>query len=232
MGNTFEENIKAFGLTGQEASIYFELLKHGEMTGYEVSKETGISRSNVYSALNSLVEKGAAYLCEGEATKYQGVEVKVFTQNVLKELRKKADIVLKEAPKESVKTEGYVTIKGTKHIGNKIEEMLKACELRVYIMAEGCVLEEYRNEIETLIKEGKKVVVLTDNSFFDKAIMYKTVPEKGQLRLIIDSSYVLTGSLEGKESDTCLYSGQANLVAVMKEALKNKITLIQMGKEN
>ena len=45
MGNTFEENIKAFGLTGQEASIYVELLKHGEMTGYEVSKETGISRT-------------------------------------------------------------------------------------------------------------------------------------------------------------------------------------------
>lgn len=231
MGTTFEENIKAFGLTGQEASIYTELLKHGEMTGYEVSKETGISRSNVYSALNSLVDKGVAYLCEGEATKFQAVDVKVFTGNVLKELERKQGVVLKEAPKAAEKTEGYVTIKGTSHIKNKIEEMLKACELRVYIMAEACVLEEYRSLIEKLIDEGKKVVVLTDTSEFKKATIYKTTPEKGQLRLIIDSSYVLTGSIEGLESDTCLYSGQTNLVSVMKEALKNKITLIQMGKE-
>ena len=31
---------------------------------------------------------------------------------------------------------------------------------------------------------------------------------------------------DGDEHDTCLYSGQKNLVEVMKEALKDKITLL------
>ena len=69
-----------FSLTRQEASIYAALLNHGDMTGYEVAKDTGFSRSNVYSALNALVEKGAAYLVEGEATKYRPVEIKTFTE--------------------------------------------------------------------------------------------------------------------------------------------------------
>lgn len=228
----FEEEIKAFGLTGQEACIYATLLKGGDMTGYEVSKETGISRSNVYASLNSLTDKGATYLCQGEVTKYQAVDVEMFTKNYLTGLREKAKRAVEEAPRHSEKSEGYVTIKGTKHIKNKITEMLDKCELRIYVMADAELLREYENRINALIEEGKKVVTLSDEIIFEKGISYETIPEKGQIRLITDSKYVLTGSVENKDTDTCLYSGQANLVAVMKEALKNKITLIQMGKEN
>lgn len=72
------ENLMSFNLTRQEVIIYIEFLTHGAMSGYEVSKETGISRSNVYSALQSLTEKGALYLVEGESTKYIPVPVKEF----------------------------------------------------------------------------------------------------------------------------------------------------------
>ena len=44
--------------------------------------------------------------------------------------------------------------------------------------------------------------------------------------MITDSNYVLTGELFGGQHDTCLYSGQENLVEVMKEALKDKIILL------
>lgn len=62
------EKLVQFGLTRQEANIYLCLLQNKDLSGYEVSKITGISRSNVYSALASLVEKGAAYLLEGRRT--------------------------------------------------------------------------------------------------------------------------------------------------------------------
>lgn len=226
----FLDNLKAFGLTGQEALIYEALLKHGDMTGYEVAKETGISRSNVYSALSALTEKGAAYLMESEATKYRPVPVKTFSENVLKELNRKAKELEELSPKQVETKEGYVTISGTKHIKNKISEMLKACDYRLYILAKAVLLKEYKEEIEALVREGKKIVVLSEEDIFENTIFYKTKPESGQLRFITDSSYVLTGTLEGKETDTCLYSGESNLVAVMKEALKNKMILIEMGK--
>ena len=78
MTSTLIENLIAFNLTRQEAAIYVEFLNHGEMSGYEVAKETGISRSNVYSALQSLAEKGALYLIEGESTRYTPVAVGDF----------------------------------------------------------------------------------------------------------------------------------------------------------
>ena len=231
------ENLIAFNLTRQEAAIYVEFLNHGEMSGYEVAKETGISRSNVYSALQSLAEKGALYLIEGESTRYTPVAVGDFLKNTLRELQKKASLIEENAPKKQETQEGYITILGAKNIENKIRLMLESARERIYVMADKGILSCFQEEIRSLIEAGKKVVVLSDfgdfsleDSFLAGAIFHKTETGKNQVRLIVDSSFVLTGEISGSEHDTCLYSGQQNLVNLMKEALKNKIELL--GRKN
>ena len=223
----FTDNLIAFGLTRQEAIIYTTLLSHGEMTGYEVSKETGISRSNVYAGLSSLTDKGAAYLIEGDSTKYLPVNVETFTKNVLKDLNQKAEYVKEHAPEKQIETDGYITIIGTKNIQNKLLDMIKQTRIRLYISASARIIDAYEEELTELAQAGKKIVIMTDSNYnLDGAIVYHTDPEPGQLRVIIDSSYVMTGELTGSDDDNCLYSGQKNLVTVMKEALKNKIVLL------
>ena len=224
--NSFIDSLNDFGLTRQEGSIYCALLNHGEMTGYEVAKDTGISRSNVYAGLTALVEKGAAYLVQGESTKYRPVEIKVFTENRIRELQKCAAWLEGHSPKRVISCDGYITIIGAKNIKNKIRQMLAETELRLYMMAPADVLGEFEEEIAEIVKAGKKVVLLTQGFKLSGAKIYETKPEPGQLRFITDSSYVLTGELTGDEHDTCLYSGQKNLVEVMKEALKDRITLL------
>ena len=223
----FTDDLISFGLTRQEAVIYTTLLSHGEMTGYEVSKETGISRSNVYAALSNLVDKGAAYLIEGDSTKYLPVNPDTFTKNVLNELQEKAAYIHEHAPEKQVETDGYITIIGARNIQNKLLQMIKETRIRVYISASARIVDAYEEELSELISQGRKVVLMTDSSYnLDGAIVYHTDPEPGQLRVIIDSSFVMTGELTGSEDDNCLYSGQKNLVTVMKEALKNKIVLL------
>lgn len=258
------ENLISFGLTRIEATIYLTLLSHGTMNGYEIAKETNISRSNVYSSLSSLVEKGAAYVMEGESSRFVPVEMKVFLKNTLKDLEKKAEYLEQHAPDKIIQETGYITIKGARHIKNKIEEMLLSTQLRLYIMADSSVILYFAKEMEKLNQEGKKIVILTDSGIFDEnqfpkihgfninnyknpqinykntdSMIFITELEKGQLRFITDSSFVLTGELSDcnsdtinsnnsdfGDSDTCLYSGQKNLVNIMKEALKNKIILL------
>lgn len=223
----FTDDLTFFGLTRQEAVIYTTLLSHGEMTGYEVSKETGISRSNVYAALSNLADKGAAYLIQGDSTKYLPVDVQTFTSNVLKDLQQKADYIKEHAPQKQIETDGYITIIGSKNIQNKLLDMIKETRLRLYISASARIIDAYEEELTELVNAGKKVVIMTDSNYsLDGAIIYHTDPEPGQLRVIIDSTYVMTGELTGSDDDSCLYSGQKNLVTVMKEALKNKIVLL------
>lgn len=254
------DNLSSFGLTRIEATIYITLLSHGAMTGYEIAKETGISRSNVYNSLTTLVEKGAAYTIQGEASKFVPVKVEVFLHNTLKELEKKADFIIQHAPKPVEQETGYITIKGSRHIKDKITELITSTDLRLYIMAESPLILKYKNQLEVLTNNGKKVVILTDKDILEKdgtsklagikvkssgkndskgdgknvskksqkgeSVLYITELQKGQLRLISDSKYVLTGEVAGLESDNCLYSGQPHLISIMKEALKNKITLL------
>ena len=76
---------------------------------------------------------------------------------------------------------------------------------------------------------GLKVVVITDPSYaLDGAIIYHAPKAQYQIRLIVDSSNVLTGDLSDGDASTCLYSKKRNLVDLFKDALKNEIELIEL----
>lgn len=221
------EELIEFGLSRQEASIYVELLKHGKMTGYEISKETGISRSNVYAAASELVAKGACYLEEAESTKYIPVDVETFLKNRISSLSRKADFIIAHKPAVVVNADGYITIKGAENILNKVKEMLKSTQARIYLLASNSIIENLKTELEELAAKKMKIVILSDGFQMKGAKIYNTEVDQDQIRFISDSSYVLTGQLSGSVEDKCLYSGQENLVLVMKEYLKNKIFLLE-----
>ena len=241
--STVTDCLISYGLTRQEAVIYETLLKHGEMTGYEVAKETGISRSNAYASLAGLADKGAAYLIKGETAKYTPVPVPQFVTNTLASLAEKGEFLKAHAPVRQDTSDGYITVQGALNIRNKIRQMLADMEHRLYVMAPSDVISQFSDELIAQLTAGKKVVVLTDGlskelveslceaAESDDSMIYITDAEPGQIRLITDSAYVMTGEFTGSESDTCLYSGQKNLVSVMKEALKNKITLLSLRKQ-
>lgn len=225
------EQLMQFGLTRQEAVIYLCLYEKGDLTGYEAAKQTGISRSNVYGALAGLVEKGAAYLMEGTSSKYTAVAVKEFCSNKIHSLQIMADELEKSIPDARTPTDGYITIEGYKHIYDKVLHMIDAAEYRIYLSASHSFVQKIDKALEKAMEKGRKLVLITDAPpalTKEGLIIYLTGSKEGQLRLIIDSAYVLTGEITGEDSDTCLYCGQANFVNVFKEALRNEIKLIEL----
>ncbi len=226
---TLIDKLMLFGLTRQEASIYLCLASNRELSGYEVSKITGISRSNVYNALASLVEEGAAYLIEGSTNKYTSVEVEEFCQNKIRYLQQTKDELVHTMPQIGNNCEGYITISNHKHIMDRVHFMLAHVQSRVYISMPVSYLEKCREDIEHLIETEKKVVLLVSEKVeYPGAIIYITDKKEQQIRLIVDSEYVLTGDMTGSANDTCLYCGQPNFVNVFKESLKNEIKLIEL----
>ena len=223
------QKIMNFGLTRQEALIYQYLVVSGESTGYEVAKEVGISRSNAYSSLTSLVDKGAAYLQNGTTNKYLAVNVSEFCGNKIRTLESdKKDLEANLKVKEE--TEGYVTIFGCHNIQAKIANMLDRVEQRVYISISGDKLHLFKEAFIKLIGEKKKVVIITDKApeIPDCSIHLSDSLMENQIRLIVDSKYVLTGDFGDSKEDTCLYSGQKNFVSLFKDAMRNEIELINL----
>ncbi|SET23090.1 TrmB family transcriptional regulator [[Clostridium] polysaccharolyticum] len=226
----FIDRLLEFGLTRQEATIYQTLLLHGEVTGYEAAKLTGISRSNTYNGLAGLVEKGAAYVIEGNVTKYIPVDVKDFSANIIRNLKTLRESLIESAPDKLVECQGYVTITGKKHVMNQLRNMIQNAEYRIYVLAGEDLLAEVKQELENLQKRNIKIVIITDKPF--RAVEHITVYQNDgpiqQFGVIIDSQEVLTGESAQRENTACLYSKNSNFVAVYKEMLRNKISLITL----
>lgn len=227
----FIEKLLEFGLTRQEATIYMSLVTQGNLTGYEASKLTGISRSNVYNAMSGLVEKGAAYLMEGTSKKYTAVEIAELCNNKIRALQEEKTFLAENMPKPQEQTEGYITIEGDRHILDKMKNMLGEAKQRIYLSANGIVLDILKEELAECERRKIKVVLLTDQSREAQgATVYVSEDKGNQVRLIVDSRNVLTGDYGKGSFDTCLYSGQINFVNLVKDALRNEIKLIELTK--
>lgn len=237
--NAVLDKLGMFGLTRQEAAIYLCLYRNGELTGYEVAKHTGISRSNVYSGLSGLADKGAAYLIEGNSSKYVAVPIETFCENKIRGLNREKKYLTENIPAMREKEVGYITITGSRNIYDKMIDMIKEAEKRIYFSASLAVIEEFKEEFLKVLDKRIKLVFITDGipeekAFVNDAVCYAGAPRGNNIRMIIDSEYALTGEVTGKKDDTCLYTGQENFIKVFKEALRNEIRLIELtgGEKN
>ncbi len=225
------ELLTQYNLTRQEAVIYTTLLSEGDLNGYEVAKITGISRSNAYTSLAALVDKGGAFVIEGPATRYTPVPIEEFCSNRIRKLEETKQELLRNIPVKRDDVEGYVTIKGKTHILDKMRNMISEARERVYVSVSEQVLECLLPEIKSAAGRGIKTVLITNVPFsLDGATVYFGEKSHRQIRLIADSTNVLTGDIEDGEYSTCLYSRKKNLIDLLKDSLKNEIKLIEMTK--
>ncbi len=231
---SFTESLMEFGLTRQEASIYQCLLTEGKVTGYEVAKQTGISRSNAYNSLANMTEKGAAYLVEeGHTRKYVPVPPEEFCRNRIRKLEESRKWLVEHVPSEKTYVDGYITIEGAGHILDKVRNILMNVEERVYISLTRNYLLLLVGELQQLTADKKQVVVITDQpTTFGRAKVYIGEDRGMRIGVIADSRYVLTGEYGEGSMNTCLYSGQRNFVELYKTALSNEIKLLSMREEN
>ena len=99
------EYLMHFGLSRQEALIYRKLLEGGKKTGYEIARDTGISRSNAYASLAAMVEKGAAYLVEGDAKRYIPIVPQEFCGNRIRRLEKELEWLCNQEKRAADRTD-------------------------------------------------------------------------------------------------------------------------------
>ena len=214
--------LKKIGFTQQEAVIYIELCHHNEMTGYEAAKQSGISRSNAYAALSSLVDKGYAYVIEGVSAKYTPVPKEELMINARRDFEANMTIIDGELDFSNQGQEPYVTIKGDKQIVDKLKNILAQAELRIYLSCDDSVLARVSSEVQAAVDRGLKVVVLSVKTL--EGIDHTHYFNEGSMsfKVIADTKEVLAGTL-----NQCLYSKNTTLVQLIREAFVNEITLIE-----
>lgn len=226
-----------FGLTRQEATLYLCLLSEGDQNGYELAKKTGISRSNTYTGLAGLVEKGAAWTLEGKTVRYRAVPGAEFTGNRLRRWERLQKELFPLLPVLRDKSGSYVTVRGKAAILDRMHNLVAGTRERLYLSLDHELLETLIPELEILSDRGCKLVLLSDRAGCEmiskkcgKAVIQVSNPSPGQIRLIADSLHVMTGEISETGESSCLYSDHHNLVELFKSSLKNEIRLAAIEK--
>lgn len=221
--------LTAFGLTQQEAKLYISLHGHGSATGYEIARLTGISRSNAYAGLASLVDKGAANVIDGKPQLFRAVPVAEFCANRIRNLSEFGQALERELVLVDEEDCPYLTIRGSRNIADKVKTIIAATKTRIYLAMPGHLLRGFIPMLEELAGRGVKVVAVSNGRVrIPGGVVHQSLHLPDSIRVIGDSAMTLTGELDGSDECTCLYSVKKNLVNLIRDSIKNEIRVIEM----
>jgi HTH-type transcriptional regulator, sugar sensing transcriptional regulator len=123
-----EEILREIGLTNTEVKVYLALLDLGSGLAGEITKKSEVNRTNVYDALERLMEKGlATYVISANRKVFEAVTPERLKE-ILEEKTNKLNKILpqlKQIYKESKTKEEATIFKGKKGIKSVFEDVLK-----------------------------------------------------------------------------------------------------------
>ena len=139
------------------------------------------------------------------------------------------DFIEKNSPVSEESSEPYYTINGKENIISKMGHIIDQAKERIYISTSAVELEYVRKELTAACDRKLKVVIITSKDFaMQGATIYLNEKQPGQIRLIADTAHVLTGEIKTVGESTALYSRNRNLIDLIRDSLKNEITLIDI----
>lgn len=163
----YEEKLVKSGLTGNEAKIYLELLKQGEMSANELAKKIGMDRTLAYTILNHLIEKGmVSYIIKTNKKFFEAVN----PENLLNPLKEK-EVFITEVVKQlqAIKQEKDVPYEINIYEGKEgLRNLMKLITLEKNVCSFGATGRAYE-------------------AFYDTQVMLKELAKKGFSARIISS---------------------------------------------
>lgn len=236
------ETLEKFQFTRTESLCYITLLKNGPLSGYQVAKNMGLSRSSVYSSLDNLLKKDAILLLPGDTNLYQAMDYKTFLSR-LKDDYQANMTYLEDNLKtfDNVQaTDKFYNIEGYDSVVNKIKEMILSAKEEIYINSDLSPLL-FGNEIKEAYSRGVKTIYFSfcKIDIGDLPIDLYThghegVPGKTYSRIMIaiDNSETLIAS----SSDGVVFHGtntkHSLMTSIILEHIHHDIYLLRMRQKN
>lgn len=224
----FNNTLHKLGFTPIEANVFITLCKYGSLTGYEVAKLTGISRSNVYAALYSLQEKGKCQLSEGETTKYMAISKEDLLLSTQREMSQTLEEIRQFFPNSIETHEPYVTIRGYTNVLNKIKNSIALCESHLYLLCSSDSVNLFKEDLLAISKRCRISIICETDLFLDSGItVYNRQRDPQGFHMIMDTKSVITGDLD-LEHAQCLFSKNDSLVRLMRESFVTELEMIAL----
>jgi len=231
------EAIENLGLSSYEAKAYFALLSESPLTGYKLSKNSGVPRSRIYETVEKLTTKGLVLTLEGETTLLKPVSLESFLMKKEKESKQNINFLKEILPqiKKPVEAPGIWNISGRDQIFENINHLISKSKSHIYLVG-------YNSDIllleGTLSKAEKREVSVFGVYSGEKIPSLETLdPHQGlpcsscrDIALSIDSEKAIVGYTFPSDGARIAVTINPGIIHVAEDYIKHEIFLSRMFK--
>jgi sugar-specific transcriptional regulator TrmB len=234
------DNLVKIGFSEYEAKAYVALLRENPVTGYQLSKLSGVPRSMIYEVLGKLVARGAAMTLRKEGgTKYAPIPAEEFLDQLHREHEELVTSLKDDlAVLDSISDLEYVwNIEGHENIMAKAEEMIGQAGNRIYLALRPATFPDLRSALEEAIEREVRVVLYTTSDLdlpggqvVATPMSEEALSQAGGLGLIlvIDGEEVLIGEWLTATQARASWTSSALLVFIAEHHLRTDLYLPQI----
>lgn len=237
--------LKKLNLSTYEATVYGALLAHPAMTAGALCKETGISDTKIYYALDGLAEKGMINIRNSNPKVYKPVPPKEAIANLKQRLKEKLNEELKaaddlvsllvpiyenaEKPFEELEI-GYI-INGRSNIANKMKALIGNARKEITFFVS---YPELFKELNSSLREAHDMRRIKVNvAMTEEMLKTEDIRGLGDTRqlccavtlLIADLKTLITVS-DWTFSETAMLSQDQNLIRVARDYYENSMCYV------
>ena len=237
MSDTSIDKLVKIGFSEYEAKTYVALLRENPVTGYQLSKTSGVPRSMIYEVAGKLVARGAAItLRKGESTQYAPVPAAEFLDKLRREHEALA-LSLKDdlASLASASDLEYVwNIEGHENIIARAGEMIAQAKGRICLALVPATFFELQPLLKKAIARGVVVVIYTTEDLDlpgGRVVVAHVAQETlGQARglgliLVVDGQEVLIGEWLAANQARASWTGSPLIVFIAEHRLRTDLYL-------
>lgn len=233
-------HLKNLGFTDLEAKCLHVLAECGTQTGYEIAKELGVSRSNVYSALQKLAEKGAVLTSHGEPTHYQSVPIEEIGERVEAELRASIRYVKEHMPKQDEHRSEYFSLEGDVKVLDRIRTELRKAKEEALCDLWAQEAQLLKEELRQVPAQGVRLLVSTIgdaalpsgvHQFLHKRDAAWSERKGRKFTLLIDRKLAIVGTRGGDEHTLAMLTEHPAMVELLLNSFWRDVVIHELQQD-
>jgi sugar-specific transcriptional regulator TrmB len=233
------QHLRNLGFTELEAKCLRVLSELGMLTGYEIAKRLGVSRSNVYASLQRLVEKGVILESKGEPTHYQSMSMVDIGTKIEMDMITSIRYVQEHMPKPSAERTEYFSMEGDTKIMDRIRAELKKTTEEAFIDLWSEEVELLAEVLQHTHEQGVRVLLsaigdvdLQGVQVFEHARDEALQERSGRkFSLVLDRRMAIIGTRGGGEPTKALVTEHPAMVELLINNFFHDVVMSELQRD-
>lgn len=227
-----------------ESRAYLSLLKQGQVTGYELSKNSGIPASKIYGVLNKLLDKEIIIALDSDPVRYAPIPPDDIISRLQGNYQRSFDALrhsLNEIYQMKVPDDHYIwNLSGREEILHRIVEFIDNSQKSLYLS----VWDEEVAELLTVLKNAYKRGVKISIVHFGEAILrvgeeyrhgreHQIRQQRGARRIAleVDGEKVILAHFSENGRNDAVWTNNKGIILLARDYIIHDIYTIKMAEK-